>query len=455
MTHLFLSKERHPRKIKETIFYEIVDKIKKSELSNGDKLPSIRELAEQVKVSKLTIEEVYADLVADGWVDSIPKKGYFVIFSTKLKISSDSNKLSYDTHQSHTNDYIFNTGGPDSELVPIREIYKHVALLDSPEENSNEYLANYIQRSKGITNGVLIPTSGSLEALYIILNGLNIPDKSQTLAVEEYTYKKVINMTKGLNYKIISIKLNQEGIDLLDLEKKSSKIDLLFMTTQFQFPTTARMPLNKKLELINLSNVYGFTIIEDDYESEFFYTSYQTPSLYSLSEDSNIIFVSSFSNLVSSKFRVGYIIVNEKYSKRFKTFKELFSEDNSKNLNYRVFCYWIQSGGLEKFLRKSRKVYKKRSNDFTKLLLKSKNISKHFKLENNIEGGTATWIKCITKEPIELREYLESKNIFLSWSDNYSTRKKKESFVRIGFASMNEQVMIEKIIILDKALTCF
>jgi GntR family transcriptional regulator/MocR family aminotransferase len=446
---LYLNIPTKKRTLKQSVYRQIVKQLQSSSIQSGEKMPSIRALAEQINTSRITIEEIYAELVADGWIESRPRKGYYTCET--LKSQHKNSSLTFLKDDPLASDFLFSTGGPDKSLVPFNTILKTSSALGTRSENLS-ILARYIEQTKGITDGVLTTSSGSLEALYLILRALKSQRGNKVLALEQFSYRKVTSIAEQLEIETIHLKMDEHGVIPTELEKHAVEIDLLYLTTQFQFPTTIKMPMSRKLELIQIAKKNKITIIEDDYESEFFYSKYQSPSIYSLTQGKGTIFISTFSNLISSKFRIGYIITNEALSTKVAHYRELFSPEKSDTIVFALFCNWIQTGGLEKFLRKSRKIYHARSKNLFSLISNSNYITKHFLLKEKIAGGTAAWLKCVDPNPAKLKKFLERQQINLYWSNYYTTKKSRSQYIRIGFAKDDESLIAKKISKLESAL---
>ncbi len=356
--------------------YEQLYKYIKTEITNGNypyqtKLPSKRQLSSYLQCSQNTVQNAYSQLVAEGYIMSKPKSGYYVskldgvLTITKKSISSDESEAS-DLNCK----YDFSHSGIDFESFPFstwRKITKSVIneydtdLLkpSSPQGNFNlrSSIASYLHNSRGVNCSPeqIIVSSGTEFLLQLLIQ---IFHKDCIYAIEDPGYEKLNMIFKSNRAKYVGIPLDESGM-LPDALLKSNA-DVACVTPSHQFPTGNIMPIGRRIQLLNWANqIPKRYIIEDDYDSEFKYSGKPIPSLQGLDSGGKVIYIGSFSKSLTPAIRISYMVLPKPLLKIY--IERLnFYLCPVPSVEQKVMHYFINEGYFERHLNKMRNLYKKK-----------------------------------------------------------------------------------------------
>ena len=358
------------------IYEDLRNKILNKELIGGEKLPSSRKLASELSVSRNTIIEVYEQLIAEGYLESIEGSGTYVSKGSSLE--KYINYYTYDVVYKHTKEnkkeskgYIdFITGTPDLSLLPRIQWAKCLkeACLDAPMSSLNYTssagiydlrvsISKLILRTKGIKSdpGQIIVLSGSAEGFLILSRLLGV--RSKEVIIEDPSYNGIKNILKNLNIKLYPVPADDKGINI-DSIPEQKKVDFIIVTPSHHFPLGGVLPVQRRIKLIEFSRKNGVYIIENDYDSEFRYTGYPISSLHLL-DPHHVIHVGTFSESMYPGIRLGYMIVPENLVRDCKKIKGSLGLIKS-SIKQIAFSYFIKRGYFERHLNRMKKIYLKK-----------------------------------------------------------------------------------------------
>lgn len=280
----------------------------------GTKLPSKRILSEEAGVSTITVEHAYQLLCEEGYAEARERSGYFVIFKESDGFASSSIPTDSQTHEMIGAET--QAGLPYSVLSKtMRRVltnYENVLLEKSPNQGCLELrlaLRNYLARNRGIriSTDQIVIGSGS-EYMYGLI--IELLGRSRIVAIEHPSYNKIeqVYLASEIAYEPLS--LTNDGIDSLALAKTNA--DILHTTPYRSFPSGVTATASKRHEYIRWSSVGDRFLIEDDFESEFSVSTKPMETLFSLSDNDNVIYLNTFSKTISPAIRVAYMVLPEK-----------------------------------------------------------------------------------------------------------------------------------------------
>ncbi|MDF2587977.1 MAG: transcriptional regulator, GntR family with aminotransferase domain, partial [Anaerocolumna sp.] len=331
----------------EQIYNYIKNEIKLGNLPHQTKLPSTRNLASNLQVSRNTIDMAYAQLVSEGYIESMPGSGYYVCLISDLTHitvnKSKNNGMLKPTAISYR--YDFSPFAIDISNFPYN-IWRKLSK-DCMNENNNDLfllgnnqgdeslrnaIARYLHESRGVncnTDQVIIGAGADylLQILSQLLQYIKNDNKTETvrtngtyncLAMENPTYKQVYKIFTGMNYQVTPINLDQNGININELG--NSNANIVYVTPSHQYPLGIVMPIKRRLELLNwANNAPNRYIIEDDHDSEFRYKGKPIPSLQGIDSSGKVIYLGTFSRAVAPAIRIGYMVLPDELLKLYKS----------------------------------------------------------------------------------------------------------------------------------------
>ena len=297
------------------LYRQIHGYLRQSILSGGlpssTRLPATRQLAKDLGVSRITVENAYADLVADGLVSTQVGSGTFVLppypMSNPL-VGSEPWPLWQNEFASFAQDHAlasgqaarafhaqpisFAGGCGDSHLFPVADFRRTMAsVMRHANHTSLDYgeacgylglraSIAHILSSQGImaTPANVLITAGSQQAIALVLSVLLKP--GDAILVESPTYGKAIELFRALNLRIISIPIDKDGMqtELLEGVLQAYHPKLIYTIPNFQNPSGASMNGRRRRELVSLASRYNIPILEDDFVGDLRYDGSAQPA---------------------------------------------------------------------------------------------------------------------------------------------------------------------------------
>ncbi|TWD96373.1 GntR family transcriptional regulator/MocR family aminotransferase [Neobacillus bataviensis] len=347
--------------------------IQSGKIKNGVMLPSKRKLAQHLGVSQNTVETAYQQLLAEGYVESMPRKGIFVkeiqqdLIITPNKVSTISKKV----HKQESDSYLvdFSHGRIALEHFPyttwrrltIQSLYEEQSSFFLNGERLGEYplreeIAKYLYQSRGVR---CVPEQIIVGAGTQYLIGLLtiIIGRDAIFSMEEPGYHRTREAFKDQGVSLIPVPLDDDGISMKHLTNSHAQIT--YVTPSHQFPIGMVMPITRRMELLKWAEGNGRYIIEDDYDGEFRYKGKPIPSLQGLDPNDKVIYLGTFSKSLIPSIRINYMVLPQtllqKYNDHFSLYKQTVSR-----LHQHTLWQFMKEGHWERHLNKMRTVYRKR-----------------------------------------------------------------------------------------------
>lgn len=463
------------------VSHQLINAIQRGSLPLGTKLPGTRTLSSILEVHRNTIVAVYDELFAQGWVESWPNKGTFVIGKNEerpLKIGNfNRNNLKHypqstgfsfkttnilDNPFEHSDcEYMFSDGVPDIRLTQIDQhsrIYSSILkrkgqhkMLGHYNHDGSEFfkknLANYLNLSRGLSiskNNLLITRSTEM-SIYIASEILL--SEGDTVLVGDLSYFSVNMIFQKKGVKILSVPIDEEGLIAEGVREicNKQKIRMLYLTPHHHYPTTVTLSAQRRLELLALANEYGFIILEDDYDYDFHYD--KSPILPLSSADTNgmVIYIGSFGKSLAPGFRTGFIVAPENLMTEMRKYLGIIDRQGD-ILMEQVLGEMIAEGEIHRYLKKSLKVYQERRDRFVELL--NEHLGDYITFRKP-SGGLAVWVEW--KVPLNLMQLSRKcslDHLFLPKTILYQNRDL--TAMRLGYGNLTFEEMENSIQILAK-----
>jgi len=434
--------------------YEQIKKEIETKLSAKTKLPAIRKMANEYKISKNTVQLAYTQLQIEGYIESKPQSGYYVCEDIINQISPNNDPF-LKNHEQKIIDYKFDffPAHLSKDSFPIKlwtKLYNKTmhSNLDFGKYQDPQgdlqlrtQILDYLSKFRGVSCSVeqIVICSGFSDSMFIVSTLLRTFTK--TIGIENpgyFTSKKIFEQQQ---YKIKDIDVTKEGVNLNTIEK--SNIKLLYLTPSHQFPTGVTIPISNRLKLLNWAIKTNSYIIEDDYDSELSYYNRPIPSLQGLKENQNIIYLGTFSKILSPALRVSYLVLPKPLLELYK--KEFYYHFSGVPLDIqKTLELFIKEGYLEKHIRKIRTINKKNHDLLKNLLLKHLNQSIKILREGS---GLALIIKPTVKINWEKLNKLAKEENIKIYPMTYT---KNQKTLAMGFGGFSEQKLIEAVEIFIK-----
>lgn len=456
---------------RDSLYAALVALINEGMFSSGDALPSTRQLAEQLSLSRNTVISAYRRLVLDGLARSeersvfrvsemvrprqmpkaggpgaLPpepdkgKPGLPGSVSSLPRIHKDKNWRSaeYPFIYGQCDPATFPTANWRSVLrdlnslngisVWTREVYDE----DDPE--LIDALRRVILPQQGLwaQDDEILITGGTQNALFMITRLL--ASGGQKAVVEDPGYTDMTSILRMNGAEVAFVPVDQEG---LITEAIPAGSDLIYCTPERQFPTSVRMSLRRREALIERATREGFYVIEDGYDSELPFQGNILPCLRAMAPGERMIHVGSFSKTLAPGLRAGYVVASREIIAELRLLRRLIMRNPSTYIQAAIGRF-IRSGYYNAHLQKLRSTYHGRYKALTTTL-------RHLLPDAGflpVRGGTSVWLTLpegIRAAP--LYENLLARGVFVENGDAFFVAPPERSCLRLGYSSIRAQLI--------------
>lgn len=349
------------------LYRHIVSRIRSGELRQGEKLPSKRRLAEHLGVSLTTVERAYGLLTEEGYLDARPRSGYRV--SPALTALPAALRPSpAPPRPRETLDECFSTSAVDTSLFPYstwakfsREaVYQNPELLQRGEGQGDwgvrSAISDFLHQYRGVncTPEQVVLGAGLEGVMWVLLQLL----PQAVFALEDPGYTSFRRLLDNLGRPWKPVPVDEKGTSVSALAQSGA--DVAYVTPSHQFPLGITTPVGRRGELLAWAYERpGRYLIEDDYDSEFRYSSRPIPAMQGLDQGGRVVYVGTFSRTIAPSIRVAYLILPpqllEVYHARFGHASATVSRFEQEAL-----CRFLTSGAYGRHLRRVGNLYRKR-----------------------------------------------------------------------------------------------
>ena len=449
------------------IFEQLRSKILKKELTPGEKLPSSRKLSSELKVSRNIILEVYDQLLAEGYLDTRKGSGTYIAKGTFLEKYTglyDYNAEEYfnqKIEQADNKIIKFEGGVPDLKYFPkitwaklLKEASQDMSEkhLDYPEIKGSyqlrTVLAKYLLRTKGIVCNPdqVIILSGSIHGFFIL--GELFKEINNKIIIEDPSYNGIYNILNKLKLDLIPVPIDEMGINT-NFIQKNTKASCIIVTPSHQFPSGSVLPIQRRIKLIEFARKTKTYIIENDYDSEFRYTTPPISSL-QLLDPNYVIHIGTFSESLFPSLRIGYMVLPVELINKVCKIIAIYGLYTS-TIKQLVLSNFISKGYLERHIVKMKKKYEIK-NKFIKVILKNE-----FGRLVKISGDSTGLYVVVEFKNIKLNKKIFDKiykyNVEVYPVKNYSILNKSyNNKILLGYGNLSKTNIKEGIKRIKKAL---
>lgn len=402
--------------------------ITKGDILEGEKLPSLRNLAKSTGLSITTVEQCYNQLVVEGYIYSKAQSGYYVgrvfphsgktvpvqkeffapqVFDMKNALpSTDANKV-YDPGCFDFNKWkkcmnkvltdlssvLFFEGDPQGEAALRAEIAKYLYLSRGVSADPQQIIIG--AGTQQITNH-----------LSTILKKMGI----EHVALEVPGYLPVRNIFRDRGFAITDVPVSGDG---LVIEKLPANIrTAAYVSPSNNAFTGAVMPAGRRYELLSWASENDSYIIEDDYDSELRYFGKPVPALKSLETDDRVIYLGSFSSTLFAAVKISYMVLPSEMAKLFSDMAGDYSQTCSK-LEQLTLAMFMETGNYQTHIKKLRKLYSQKLTTVTETL--SEAASDFIRVRNTSSGMNVILKVSSPKDPSVLKKEAESLGLHVSF----------------------------------------
>ena len=347
----------------EDLYRCIREDILSGRLCPGQKLPSKRALAENLEVSKITVEGAYNQLLAEGYIRSREKVGYFVE-SMERTTAAISHALPPEMPEDNCIDLTSNA--PAQFPFSVWSKLQREVMLDLGEQllqalpnqglwQLRQAIADHLAQFRGMqVSPANILIGAGTDFLYNLL--IQLLGRDKIYACEEPGYGKIRKIYAAGGVKCISAPMDEQGVipDVLE------SAQVLHISPSHHYPTGIITPISRRQALLAWAKD-GNWIIEDDYDSEFRFNAHPMPTMQSMDKAGRVIYMNTFSKTLAPSIRISYMVLPEALMKQFQENLGFYSCTVPSFEQY-TLARFLSRGYFEKHLNRMQKFYKTRRN---------------------------------------------------------------------------------------------
>jgi GntR family transcriptional regulator/MocR family aminotransferase len=346
----------------------------------GTRLTSTRALAESLGVSRNVVVAAYDELYAEGYVEGQHGSGTFVTLDLPQLPNRARPQPSgvprwlrttepppIESQEDDPTLIVFRLGRPFTNLISAddwRRAWIDVAGNVPPSSYGSPNgdpalrlaIADYLGRSRGVACGMddVVITSGALQAVDLIARAtLKAGD---AVAYEEPGYPSARRVFESRGASIVPVPVDDDGLRVEALPDSPNAPLLVYTTPSHQYPLGARLSIARRLSLLAWAERCDALIVEDDYDSEYRYDAPPLPALAGLDQSGRVVYVGTFSKVLSPALRVGYVIAPPPLRDRIVRLKRLSDYHTPWPVQHALAAF-IESGSLERHIRRARRHY--------------------------------------------------------------------------------------------------
>lgn len=422
-------------------------------LSPGTMIPSSRELAKLLGVSRKTAVNAINTLIYNGELVAKDRSGVFVAQpddATRNAAKAEAGKAEYSI--------IINDGFPDTSFIPFREytrahrqIFNRMAQWQKLGYNDpmgyqkfRDSLSKMLKSQRGLdaSSDEICVVRGAQMGLYLAAHVLLQNGGHVALEMPCYDNAKRAFESAGLNLHFIPV--DKEGIDTDQLAALCKEVNLsaIYVTPRHQYPTTVTLSMPRREKIVELAQTYGFIVIEDDFGSEYRFTTQRIPPLAAMLPKSQYLYVGTFSKIFAPSTRVGYVVSSREIVRRIADYRTLIDMQGDIAAE-RAFHELNVNGDINRHIRQSTKIYAKR------LQFASAEIERLLGNAVSYEppiGGLALWIGFPDRRinAAMLAKHFEERHVKIP----VYTLADGTAGIRIGYASLKPQQLTDTLMII-------
>lgn len=405
----------------EHLYKEIKNDILIGNLKAHEKLPSKRALAAHLNVSVVTVENAYSQLLAEGYIYSKPKSGFYVcdVKAEDADVVGVRNACYTSGSEDHVTEHShvirehaeslgqnrffadFVNNSTLSENFPFSTWTKLMreTMMDDREKlmkrspsggifELRKAIADYLYQFRGMSvspNQIIV--GAGTEYLYGLI--IQLLGRDSVYGVENPGYQKIQHIYDAYQVKCCYIDMDESGVNIDSLERSGA--DVVHISPSHHFPTGTVTPASRRYELLGwAAKQEGRYIIEDEYDSEFRLVGNPIPALQSIDASDKVIYMNTFSKSLSSTIRISYMVLPIPLMVRYNHVLSFYACTVS-NFDQYTLTRFIQEGYLEKHINRMRKFYRN-SRDrilgcirshrlYPQVTIKEENAGLHFLME--------------------------------------------------------------------------
>jgi GntR family transcriptional regulator/MocR family aminotransferase len=361
------------------LYQYIRQQIETGAIQTDSSLPSIRQLAQHLEISKNTVETSYQQLLAEGYIQSRERSGYKVQpldewSRSSAAVTARSADKAAARATAQPSRYNFQYGNVDLSRFPLEAWRKCMAeALAAPAQELlgygdrqghsalKEEIASLVYQARSVAcrPDQIIICAGTQHAVSLLCQLLSLAGSD--IAIEDPGYDGVKVVFRNFGCRLHPIELEADGLSIEQLKQTDARI--VYVTPSHQFPLGMVLPVQKRIQLLQWAAECEGYIIEDDYDSEFRYKSKPIPALKALDKQERVIYLGTLSKSFLPAIRLSYLIMPEQLLGKVETKLEQYSQAVSPFIQQALWLF-MQQGNFARHVRRMKRLYQSKHRVF-------------------------------------------------------------------------------------------
>ena len=354
----------------EQLYRRVKADILSGRLAAGEKLPSKRALAAHLEVSVITVKNAYEQLMAEGYLTGVEKKGYFVsaVLPSPAAVPASPEQpppprepvwfLDLATNSIAAEDFPFTVW---ARLMRQTILEQGTGLLRStPPQGAwalRQAIAAHLRQFRGMdVDPEQIIIGAGTELLYTLI--IQLLGREKRYAVEDPGYGKIARIYQAHQVPLCRVGLDSGGLDVAQLRRQPA--DVVHISPSHHYPTGIVMPITRRQELLRWAAEQPERyILEVDYDSEFRFVGRPIPTLFSIDGGEQVVYLNTFSKTIAPSIRISYMILPPRLLARYREKLGFYACTVSSFEQY-TLARFLEQGRYEQHLNRMKTRYRQK-----------------------------------------------------------------------------------------------
>lgn len=457
----FFLNARFQGTLQQQIQQMVAEGILSGRFRSGEKLPSTRKLATHLGVSRITVTLAYTELVADDYLRSAGRSGYFVSDTAPeppslplpergqedvdwaraigQRFSGAAGLERPEDWRKYRYPFIYGQADPTLfdhktwRLAALRALGRRdfEALTADYYERDDarlvEFIARHILPRRGIVAAPeeILITLGAQNALW--LSAQVLLTQRRTALIENPCYPALRSILSQARCNMIACDVDGDGLD----PRTMPEGDVVFVTPSHQCPTTATMPLDRRKALLERARDEDFLIVEDDYEFEMSFLRSALPALKSLDQSGRVIYVGSLSKSLFPGLRLGYLVGSEPFIREARALRASVLRHPPGHMQ-RTAAYFLSQGHYDAMVRRMGRAFHERRDVMERALTEAGLTI----AGRGVFGGSSFWMEAPGVDTARLAERLRKASVLIEPGRPFFDGDGPDRFYRLAYSSI-------------------
>lgn len=440
--------------------------IEHGSLQPGARLPTVRQLALDHGLTRLTVQNAYAELQEQGWVESTVGRGSFVaqrpqiehtVGRAPLELTSSLAEL---LHPDVTDQLGLAQAAPSPDTYPLKELKASLwTALQQPESlaygpiQGDECLRVqisrlFVDRGLSVSPEEVLITAGAQQAIDLAIRALG---DHRPVALEVPVYPGVLESLRARGQQVIEVPIDAEGISLRALDEacRRHKPRLLYTVPAFHNPTGLLMTPERRRGLMELAERHNLLILEDDVYGFLSFENSYPPPLKADDPSERVVYLTSFSKTVTPGWRLGAVVASQKHLTALCQLKQA-TDLICSSLLQRAMAEFLRKGCFESHIRRVTQTYRERRDALVEALRPSTMSDCLWTVP---AGGLSAWLSLpLGVDEAEFCREAKDRGVVLARGQAFFSSPQPQGHVRLSFAAQKPRGLQQAVRVMEELL---